>query len=111
MARRRIWEKSATGSRSWATRLSKRRSPKTGNRGSSCSTSGTTSPMNEASKRPKFTVAEIAKQLGGVVAGDASIIITGFSSTDTARPGDLTFAENEIYFERAEKSAASAVLV
>ena len=67
--------------------------------------------MNEASKRPKFTVAEIAQQLGGVVAGDPSIIITGFSSTDTARPGDLTFAENEIYFERAEKSAASAVLV
>jgi len=67
--------------------------------------------MNEASKRPKFTVAEIAQQLGGVVAGDASTIITGFSSTDTARPGDLTFAENEAYFERAEKSAASAVLV
>jgi len=67
--------------------------------------------MNEASKPPKFTVAEIAQQLGGVVTGDATLLISGFSSTDTARPGDLTFAENDAYFERAEKSAASAVLV
>jgi UDP-3-O-[3-hydroxymyristoyl] glucosamine N-acyltransferase len=67
--------------------------------------------MNEASKPPKFTAAQIAKQLGGIVVGDASTIISGFSATDSARPGDLTFAENEIYFERAEKSAASAVLV
>ena len=67
--------------------------------------------MNEASRPPKFTVAEIAHQLGGVVTGDATLLITGFSSADTARPGDLTFAENDAYFERAEKSAASAVLV
>lgn len=67
--------------------------------------------MNEALKTPKFTAAEIAQQLGGVVAGDPSTLITGFSSADAARPGDLTFAENEAYFERAEKSAASAVLI
>ena len=67
--------------------------------------------MNEASKAPKFTAAEIAHQLEGVVVGDASTLITGFSSTDGARAGDLTFAENEVYLERAEKSAASAVLV
>lgn len=67
--------------------------------------------MNEAFKTPKFTAAEIAQQLGGVVVGDASTLITGFSSTDGARAGDLTFAENHIYFERAEKSVASAVLV
>lgn len=67
--------------------------------------------MNEAFKPPKLTAAQIAQQLGGVVIGDGETIITGFSSADAARPGDLTFAENEAYFERAERSAAVAVLV
>lgn len=43
--------------------------------------------------------------------GDGSIRLGGFAPADTARPGDLTFAENEAYFARAEQSAASAILV
>jgi UDP-3-O-[3-hydroxymyristoyl] glucosamine N-acyltransferase len=58
-----------------------------------------------------FTAAEIAKQLQGEVLGDSSIVLTGFAQADRAQPGDLTFAENEIYFARAEASAASAILV
>ena len=58
-----------------------------------------------------LTVAEIASHLKGEVAGDASIRITGFSPADRSRPGDLTFAENESYLQRAESSAASAVIV
>jgi UDP-3-O-[3-hydroxymyristoyl] glucosamine N-acyltransferase len=58
-----------------------------------------------------FTVAEIAKHLGGEVLGDPSLLLKGFAPADRAQPGDLTFAENEIYFARAEQSAASAVIV
>lgn len=58
-----------------------------------------------------FTAAEIAGQLQGEVRGDASTVLTGFAPADSARAGDLTFAENESYFQRAEQSAASAILV
>ena len=58
-----------------------------------------------------FTAVEIAKLLGGAVIGDGSISLKGFAPADRAQPGDLTFAENESYFARAENSAAAAVIV
>src|SRR5215831_17631829 len=58
-----------------------------------------------------FTAAEIAKLLGGEVIGDSSISLKGFAPADRAQPGDLTFAENENYFARADQSAASAIIV
>jgi hypothetical protein len=47
----------------------------------------------------------------GQVLGDPSLALTGFAPADKAKPGDLTFAENETYLQRAEQSAASAILV
>jgi UDP-3-O-[3-hydroxymyristoyl] glucosamine N-acyltransferase len=58
-----------------------------------------------------YTVAEIAKLLNGNVIGDQSLPLNGFAPADRAESGDLTFAENDTYFERAEQSAASAILV
>jgi UDP-3-O-[3-hydroxymyristoyl] glucosamine N-acyltransferase len=58
-----------------------------------------------------FTVADIAGQLGGEVVGDGSVAITGIAPADSARAGDLTFAEKESYLAAAEQSQASAVLV
>ena len=58
-----------------------------------------------------FTAAEIAKELQGEVRGDGSTVLTGFAPADRARAGDLTFAENETFFQRAEASAAAAILV
>jgi UDP-3-O-[3-hydroxymyristoyl] glucosamine N-acyltransferase len=58
-----------------------------------------------------FTAAEIARRLQGEVVGDGSMVLNGFAPADHAQPGDLTFAENESYFKRAEQSAASAILV
>lgn len=58
-----------------------------------------------------FTVAEIARQVGGEVSGDASLQLKNLAPADSAGPGDLAFAETEDYFSRAEKSAASAILV
>lgn len=58
-----------------------------------------------------FTAAEIAKHLGGEVFGDPALVLKGFAPADRAQPGDLTFAENESYFARADQSAASAIIV
>jgi UDP-3-O-[3-hydroxymyristoyl] glucosamine N-acyltransferase len=58
-----------------------------------------------------FTAAEIAQHLSGEVIGDATLILSGFAPADRAQPGELTFAENESYFRRAEQSAASAIIV
>lgn len=58
-----------------------------------------------------YTAAEIARLLGGEVSGDPSLQIKGFAPTDRAQPGDLTFAENQNYFQRAEQSAASAIII
>jgi UDP-3-O-[3-hydroxymyristoyl] glucosamine N-acyltransferase len=58
-----------------------------------------------------FTAAEIARHLGGEVVGDPSLLLKGFAPADRAQPGDLTFAENENYFARAEQSAASAIII
>ncbi len=57
-----------------------------------------------------FTAAEIARQLQGEILGDGTIVLKGFAPADRAQPGDLTFAENENYFARAEQSAASAII-
>ncbi len=58
-----------------------------------------------------FTAADIARHLEGQVEGDPSTLLTGFAPANTARPGDLTFAENEAYLARAATSQAGAVLV
>src|SRR6266511_4884994 len=58
-----------------------------------------------------LTAAEIAKQIDGEVLGDRSVELTGFAPADKARAGDLTFAENQTYFNRAEQSAAAAIMV
>ena len=57
------------------------------------------------------TAAEIAKHLGAQIVGNPQVVLTGFAPADAAKPGDLTFAENEHYFEKALLSQASAVLV
>ena len=57
-----------------------------------------------------FTTAEIAKHLSGEVLGDSNAVLTSFATADQAKPGDLTFAENEEFFARAEASAATAII-
>ncbi len=58
-----------------------------------------------------FTAAQLAQHLGGEVLGDPELVLTGFAPADRAQPGELTFAENENYFARADQSAASAIIV
>ena len=56
------------------------------------------------------TAAEIAKYLQGEVVGDAAAVLNSFAAAERAQAGDLTFAENEDYFIRAEQSAATAII-
>lgn len=58
-----------------------------------------------------FTAAQIAEQLHGEISGDGSICFTGIAPADSARAGDLTFAENPAYFAAAEQSQAAGILV
>jgi UDP-3-O-[3-hydroxymyristoyl] glucosamine N-acyltransferase len=57
-----------------------------------------------------FTAAEIAKHVDGEVVGDQNALLRNFAPAESAQTGDLTFAENEDYFARAEQSAATAVI-
>ena len=59
----------------------------------------------------RFTAAEIARHVRGQVLGDGATVLTGFATAENARPGDLTFAENDAFFARAEAGAAAAILV
>ena len=58
-----------------------------------------------------YTALQIAELIGGVVIGDSAVALSGFAPAGSAKKGDLTFAENEVYFQRAEQSAAAAILV
>jgi UDP-3-O-[3-hydroxymyristoyl] glucosamine N-acyltransferase len=58
-----------------------------------------------------FTASQVAEAVGGTVVGDGALMLTGFAAAASARAGELTFAESEEWFERADQSAASAILV
>ncbi len=58
-----------------------------------------------------MTASDVAHQLQGQIAGDGSVLVTGFSSSENAQAGDLTFAETPQHFETAERSQASVILV
>ena len=57
-----------------------------------------------------FSAAVVAKHLQGEVLGDAQTLLKSFAPADHAQAGDLTFAENDEFFARAEQSAASAII-
>ena len=58
-----------------------------------------------------FTASQVAEAVGGSVVGDGALVLTGFATAAGARAGDLTFAETEEWFDLADQSAASAILV
>ena len=58
-----------------------------------------------------LTTAQIAEQVRGELIGDGNVVINGIAPADSARAGDLTFAEKESYFTAAEQSQAAAILV
>jgi UDP-3-O-[3-hydroxymyristoyl] glucosamine N-acyltransferase len=65
---------------------------------------------NKQVNQMPFTAAEIAKHLQGEVVGDANAVLKNFATAESAQAGDLTFAENEAFFARAERSGATAII-
>src|SRR6266850_3012852 len=59
----------------------------------------------------ELTAAEVAKHLGGEVIGDAKQVLRSIATPESAKNGDLVFAEQADFFARAEASQASAILV
>ena len=59
----------------------------------------------------QFTTEELAKYLDATVEGDKNLILTGFAPAALATKGQLTFAENEDYLQKADQSQASAILL
>ncbi|HTV42186.1 MAG TPA: UDP-3-O-(3-hydroxymyristoyl)glucosamine N-acyltransferase [Candidatus Sulfotelmatobacter sp.] len=57
-----------------------------------------------------YTTEEIARLVGGQVVGDSRAVLNNFATIENARHGDLTFAENDDFFSRAENSAATAII-
>jgi UDP-3-O-[3-hydroxymyristoyl] glucosamine N-acyltransferase len=56
------------------------------------------------------TVGELAALVDGSVVGDDSILISGISTIEDSKLGDVTFAENARFMGSAARSLASAVI-
>jgi len=57
------------------------------------------------------TVAELAAQVGGRVVGDNAIVIERVASLESANPDEITYVEDEKFFDAANKTSASCVIV
>lgn len=57
------------------------------------------------------TLGEIARRVNGRVIGDGGARISGFSTLEDARPGDITFYNNPRYREQLRRTRASAVVL
>lgn len=71
----------------------------------------TTTPpkrSNEAAKSLKLS--EIAQLVGGELAGDRNLVITGVAGIKDAQKGDITFLANAKYLSFLRESRASAVI-
>jgi len=58
-----------------------------------------------------FTLAELAKAVGGVVRGDATVRVRSVNGLDEAGPEDITWISHEKYASRLRFSKAGAVVV
>jgi UDP-3-O-[3-hydroxymyristoyl] glucosamine N-acyltransferase len=58
----------------------------------------------------QFTLEEIARRVGGELAGDASLRITGAATLADARPGDISLADDICRAPDVARTAASAVI-
>lgn len=59
----------------------------------------------------KFTVAEVAALLGGVIEGDNQVILKSLGKIEEAGPGDLCFLSNPKYIPYLYETGASAVII
>ncbi|MEP0773520.1 MAG: UDP-3-O-(3-hydroxymyristoyl)glucosamine N-acyltransferase [Acidobacteriota bacterium] len=60
---------------------------------------------------PSFSLAELARRVGGEVVGDGGLTVRGVRALEDAGPEHLSFYHNRRYLEAARASAAGALLV
>lgn len=60
---------------------------------------------------PGLTLQEIARRLGGEVAGDPQLLVRGMATLEEAGPGDLAFLANKRYRSQLASTRASAVIL
>ncbi|HBB97398.1 MAG TPA: UDP-3-O-(3-hydroxymyristoyl)glucosamine N-acyltransferase [Blastocatellia bacterium] len=58
-----------------------------------------------------LTASELAAHVGGRVTGDGSVVITRVASLDSAGEGDISYVEEQKFFEAARSSRASCLIV
>jgi UDP-3-O-[3-hydroxymyristoyl] glucosamine N-acyltransferase len=58
-----------------------------------------------------FTLAELARRVGGELSGDGELCIAGIAPLEDAGPGDVSFFANKKYRRAFEASRAGAVVV
>jgi UDP-3-O-[3-hydroxymyristoyl] glucosamine N-acyltransferase len=59
----------------------------------------------------KRSLESLAREVGGKVKGDGSVVLSGLASIEGAQQGDITFASNERFFPLLKKTTASAAIV
>ena len=59
----------------------------------------------------QYTLAQIAEIIAGEVHGDPGTLITGVASLERAVEGDLSFAQDDRYFDKARQSRAAAFVL
>ena len=62
-------------------------------------------------KTPTLSAGKVAELLGGTVEGDENVMLSGFSSIEEGKKGDLSFVGNARYEEFLYTTGADAVLV
>lgn len=64
-----------------------------------------------ADSQKAYTAARVADHVGGQLHGDPERIITGVAGIEDSEPQTVSFAENEKFLEKAEKSEAGVLLI
>lgn len=59
----------------------------------------------------KFTLKQISKIIDGKLYGNENLLITGVSSIENSKKGDITFIKDERFVNRILKTKASAIVV
>lgn len=59
----------------------------------------------------KRSLESLAREVGGKVSGDGSVVISGLAGIEGAQEGDITFASNERFFPLLKETKASAAIV
>jgi UDP-3-O-[3-hydroxymyristoyl] glucosamine N-acyltransferase len=59
----------------------------------------------------KRSLESLAREVGGKVRGDGSVVLSGLAGIEGAQEGDITFASNERLFPQLKETKASAAIV